>query len=462
MPNITSNAYQIDKVDGPVLASSRIVGMGGAATALATDVSGVSWNPAAFGSRPVWEIDWFEIDPMVSVSAPGVFGNHDLFNSGRDLPVDQASFATLGARMQFGRLGTGFTFRAHGYTATSGEEAVRFELQEGHLGAAYAFVDGQIVAGAGLRLAGLDVTLVSGVDEGLVTLSGASPELGVLWKPNGQPFRLGLSYHAPVYSRETEAAGVEEADGLRLVRGYVLPEHVHMPWSVRLGLAWQLGPRVLNRPWRPAPDPEDVARLELAEARCRRLRAQVAREGGAWGDVDGGPLCVPPHEEPSDGDWWRAEMLRRQAEDARLNARTRDLEEAIERQRAGEIRRLSRRYWLLAADLVLIGPTADGVAVDGFLEQKAIRAGRQLSLGLNLGVETEPWPGRLKARAGFYLEPSRVEHRAPRAHGTAGLELYLFKWDLFGWLDEFGVCASLTGDAAPRYVDIGVGVGFWH
>ena len=33
---ITSNSYQLDKVDGPVLASSRILGMGGAATALAT------------------------------------------------------------------------------------------------------------------------------------------------------------------------------------------------------------------------------------------------------------------------------------------------------------------------------------------------------------------------------------------------------------------------------------------
>lgn len=438
--------------------------MGGAATALATDVSGASWNPASFGSRPVWEIDWFEIDPMLSVSAPGVFGKHDLFNSGRDLPVDKASFATVGARLQFGHLGLGFAFRDHGYTATVGEEAVRFDLNEAHLGAAYAFLEGQIVAGAGLRVAALEVTLETGADERLVNLSGASPEVGLLWKPNDLPFRVGLAYFAPVTSKEEEGKGVTEAGGVRSVRGYILPEHLYTPWSVRLGLAWQFGPRCLNRAWRPAPEPEAVARLELAEARCRRMRVQVAREGGATGSPEDAQAlhCVRPVEEPGDVDWWRAEMRQRKIEDLGFQARTRELATAIDRQRRAQVESLSRRYWLVAADLSFIGPTKDGVSPDGFLEQRAVPAGRELSLGLNLGLETEPWPGHLKTRAGFYLEPSRVEGRSMRAHGTAGLELYLFEWDLFGWLDEFAFSASFTGDVAARYVDLGLGLGIWH
>ena len=49
---LEDNDFNIDAFTGPVLGSSRVVGMAGAHTALATDIDGAHWNPASFGSRP--------------------------------------------------------------------------------------------------------------------------------------------------------------------------------------------------------------------------------------------------------------------------------------------------------------------------------------------------------------------------------------------------------------------------
>ena len=87
---------------------------------------------------------------------------------------------------------------------------------------------------------------------------------------------------------------------------------------------------------------------------------------------------------------------------------------------------------------------------------------RSVTASVRLGVEIEPWPDRLKLRGGGYFEPSRFEGVAGRMHATAGLDVRLFEWDLFGLVPGTAWRLSLVGDVARRYVDWGIGIGFWH
>ena len=105
------------------------------------------------------------------------------------------------------------------------------------------------------------------------------------------------------------------------------------------------------------------------------------------------------------------------------------------------------------------------MSVERFLEQDpahAYTSGDDVTVQIRVGVETEPWPHRLKVRGGSYLEPSRIEGGAYRLHGTLGFDFRVFTWDLFGLMDPFDFRAGLTGDIARGYFDWGIGIGFWH
>jgi hypothetical protein len=68
----------------------------------------------------------------------------------------------------------------------------------------------------------------------------------------------------------------------------------------------------------------------------------------------------------------------------------------------------------------------------------------------------------LKVRFGSYVEPARNEAGTIRPHGTLGFDLRLFTWDLFGLVSPFSIQLTGVGDVAPRYFDVGLGIGFWH
>jgi len=392
------NDFNIDAFTGPVLGSSRVVGMAGAHTALATDIDGAHWNPASFGSRPPYELDWFEYGLSLSYFAPGLFGADDFFNNGSGIDVDGFSFLSLGLRFQFGNFGFGGDTRIQTYTTGSGDDEVDILMIESHVGVAYAFFDGQIIFGLGARVADLRINLPD--DTRLTHFTGAGVEGGLLLKLADFPWRLGVAGRSPVESHAELVEGVEVIAGVKTVRGIIIPNKVYMPWQVQIGFAWQFGARPLNRKWIPAEDP------------------QVGLES--------------------------------------------ENEEAIDERTRNEYRVIPRIYWLISADLILTGPTSNGIGVDGFVEQVRRRSGEDLSLGFHLGAETEIVDNRLKLRAGFYLEPARNSDSVLRPHGTAGLEVRMFDWDFFGCFKPFGLKVSLTVDGAERYLDIGIGIGVWH
>jgi hypothetical protein len=455
------NDFNIDAVTGPVLGSSRVVGMGGAYTALATDIDGAHWNPASFGSRPLYEFDWFEYGLSLSYFAPGLFGLDDFYNNRDGLGVDGFSFLSLGLRFQFGNFGAGGDTRVQIYNTGSGRDEVNILLVESHLGLAYALWDGQVVVGLGARVVDLDMDLPDQTQ--LVHFTGAGLEGGVLLKLESFPWRLGVAGRGPVNSRAQLADGMVEIDGVKTVHGFVMPNKVLMPWEVRVGFAWQFGPRPMNRRWVAPYDPEPGLRAELERARCLRAASQLLREKeGQKNVMPQENMCPDLPEQPRDPGWWMREEKLRQAEDQVLEKSLEMREESIEKEKQKEYLAIPRTYWLISADLFLEGSTEDGIGIDAFVEQERRRSGEELSVGFRIGAETEIIPDQLKLRAGFYLEPARNAGASPRPHGTGGVEVRLFRWDLFGYLDEFDLRISLTVDGAPRYLDIGVGIGFWH
>jgi hypothetical protein len=116
-------------------------------------------------------------------------------------------------------------------------------------------------------------------------------------------------------------------------------------------------------------------------------------------------------------------------------------------------------YFLVSAELVLIGPVEKAIGTDAFFEQIYERTGREVNVSARLGVESEVWRRRLRLRAGTYFEPSRFDNHYGRVHGTFGFELRLFDFKAWG---PRSLGFSSAVDLASRYSNVSVSLGFWH
>jgi len=112
--------------------------------------------------------------------------------------------------------------------------------------------------------------------------------------------------------------------------------------------------------------------------------------------------------------------------------------------------------WLLTAQLDVLAPVEDAVPIRSFVDQGTPPVvARRTQLAVRAGVEHETLPGRLRLRAGSYLEPSPFEGRPPRLHATGGFELFLLR-HIENW------ALSFSFDFADRYSDFGASIGFWR
>lgn len=121
-----------------------------------------------------------------------------------------------------------------------------------------------------------------------------------------------------------------------------------------------------------------------------------------------------------------------------------------------KLRSLTRPYLLVAADAIVTGPSKDAVGVAALVGAEARPVGQRVTVGGRLGIESEIIADWLVLRAGSYYEPSRFE-AGGRVHGTGGLDVRV-PFTLWDWR------LRLTGavDAAPAYLNAGLGLGLWH
>lgn len=455
-PRIVDNNYTLEVFQGPVLASSRLSGLAGAYSAVAESVDGVSTNPAASAVRPSSSTEWFDWDATASLSFPGAYGGTDFANRGPKgdpalvARTDSFLHAVLGGAISLGRFGLAASTDLLEYDlsdGTAGSPTVKADVVRTHVDAGYGLSRGQIVVGAGLRgmLFQLDersavVPIGSGIRQ-----AGFAPEVGVIVKPNAVPWRVGATLRSPLSSSlSTIEPGVTSTVG-----SFVAPRNVVMPWEAEIGGAWQLGPRPLNIPWRDPHDEERRLRAALAQARSRRADERVARIAKAE-PAERSALAA------REAAWERAIEA---AEDERVHAELERLRAA----RAARDANWPRQRVLLLASVLVTGASPSAVAIEGFFAQRNERVGRSVSLSPRLAVESEPIADWVVLRAGTYVEPSRFADGHARQHFTFGGDVRLGRFDAFGLLGPSTAWRlSAFADFAPRFTNLGFGVGTWH
>ncbi len=121
-----------------------------------------------------------------------------------------------------------------------------------------------------------------------------------------------------------------------------------------------------------------------------------------------------------------------------------------------------RERILLLASVLATGPSSNAVSVEAFLDQISAPVGRSVSYTPRLGLEGEPLENRVVLRTGTYLEPSRYADVTYRQHFTFGADIHLFPLTFWGLLPDADWKLGLVVDLAPRYQNVGFGIGNWH
>ena len=440
---IRTSDYAVDLFQGPVLASSRVTGLGGAFTAIAEGAEGIPFNPAAASLRMPYSTTRDDWDVTGGLTLPSSVRDTDFDNDGRrGFAFREFVFLTGGGLVQHGRLGLGAVVSTQLYElgrpdgeAFVGEGETREEVRATRVRlfkvdavGAYALLGEQLHVGAGVRAAlfyhvGDAVSWpasqaarppgdAAAQERLLFNTNGIGLQGGVLWAPRALPLRVGAALRSPVLGTvDPGRARVDDA-GDRVVGGFYLPARVSLPWELEWGVAVQLGRRPLNLPW------TDKDALVGPEVEAERRVVAGKRE--------------PAYR-------------------------------AARRILKARYRALPRQKVLLTTSALVSGAVADAVGVESMLRGVVDRSGERVTLTLRGGVEAEVIPNRLQLRGGSYMEPSRFRGGSPRLHGTAGFEVRLLEWSVFGLFDE-GTSFRLTaaGDVARDYFGWSVGLGFWH
>jgi hypothetical protein len=446
---ITTSQYTVDLYQGPILASSRITAMGGAYTAIADGADGIIFNPAAASVRAPYSTKRIDWDLTGGITLPTSITNTDFDNNG-DTNYQTRNFvwANAGGYLQFNHLGVGLIASGQNYVlnqprfipipdVAEGADKVIIRLLKIDAVASYGFLDDQIHVGAGIRTAHFGVVgSARDAPAGATTnddLRGDARERlffvtnsigaqgGVLWMPRELPLRIGGTARSPVYAAVDKTQGRFKADAQGDIRAgepgnpdtFYFPERVDLPWEVEAGLAVQFWKRPLNIPWT---NEENVPDAD-SEPYRRKLK-----------DKD--------ELEPS--------------------------YKAARRMLKQRYKEIPREKVLLSGSVLVSGPVKNGVGFESMLARRVERSGELTNVSVRFGVETEVIPYWLVLRGGSYLEPSRFREGSARLHGTAGFQVKVLEWDVFGLFDEAQIFRISTAiDVARGYLGWSIGAGLF-
>lgn len=461
---IRTHDYGIDLSQTPVLAGTRVTGLGGAYVALAEGIDGVAQNPGAIALRTPWSTDHFDFDLGVGITFSSALARSDVFNSGRRTLAaptgeEALTFLNLAATFRIGRWGFGFSSDLQSYSldrskhgSTTGNEQLlaRFAITHSTIG--YGFADNQWLVGFGVRGSALDVVnTVTEEERSLFSAAGVGVEAGLLYRPTDAPFRIGVCARSPVTATASPSSKsiVYEGDSEKEL---YLPNTVALPWELNVGVALQLGKRPLNP--RLLDATEEFMPLERYSAWRERERNRARREARAEAERRG--------RDPNAAEAALAAELDTQAalDGIWLERERKELQRRLRERAAG----MPRSHFLLSLSLDVLGPVESAVGVESFLERTVQRSGRRASFSPRAGLETEAVRGWTRLRVGSYIEPSRFDDsNGARTHFTVGLDQRLFRWEVFGlWAEGSTWMLAASLDVAREYLSTGIAVGMWH
>jgi hypothetical protein len=410
---IATSDYAVDFTRGTVLSASRVTGLSGAFSAIAEGAEGGLTNPASVAVRSAGSVDFWDYWLALGFTYP--FENGDYYNDGNVVAKPEGSsffFLNPGAYLQLWNVGFGIDVDIQSASVRTAkdengqERELRLDVIATHYQVGSLFFDGNLVVGGGMQVLREQA---SGGSTGerldkLLGNTGFGGEVGVLIRPNFKQWRVGASLYSSVKASPRSERKDIVAESL------YLPQQAVRPWTGSLAFAYQFGKRPFN--------PRFVHTDQLADALQK--------------DVPG-----VERDALKEATWWH---LRN-------------------RMRNG----WTRRYLLLTTELTLTGRVDNAVGVSSFLAGVVQRSGERITVTPRVAIETEPWPKWVKVRSGMYVEPSRFRGINARVHTTAGLDIRLFRWNVFGiWPDDYLWQVSAAIDVTEDYAAFSTSIGGWY
>jgi hypothetical protein len=433
------------------------MGLGGAYAPYAEGADGLPANAAAPAVREPFSVYAVDYDLAFSVLFPSTFSKSDFDNDGRiGFKYSDFNFYTVGGMIQSGRFGVGLIgdFQRYNLSPDARPEDPRSTLILGrfHALGGYSFFNNQLSVGAGLRGAFLDISssMPGKTFQTVLSMVGVGPEVGALIRPDFSPWRIGVTFRAPVDQGVLlrDASSID-SEGVKKAAGLVLPQAVHMPWELQAGFAIQVGPRPLNPRWI---DPGEQERQAREKVVAQREARQKARDAELSSIEDPGERLRRARQLEDEESYLQAEEEQRIAK----------LEEEMLRERRARYWNWPREYILVIFDGLVTGPSDNAVSVESFLSQTSRPTGTRTTFSPRLGLEGEPVVGFVKTRIGTYIEPSRFENQAARQHFTFGFDIKLFESKGWKFIAPATYRISAVADLAPRYENFGISFGGWH
>jgi hypothetical protein len=446
-------AKNLDLYQGPVLAPLRVIGMGGAFAAYAEGVDAVAVNAAAAAVREPYSVTWFDYDLSFSLSFPAAFRGTDFDNDGKvGFSYDNFVFTTLGASVQLGHVGAAVLGDFQQYDlspkASADDPHLTATLGRVHAVVGGSLYGGQVSIGGGARVVTLSVDVKApGQTATTLSMNGAAPEIGLLIRPDYQPWRIGATYRAPVEGKPSGAHPPPDP-GLP-APPFDPPATIRLPWEIEAGFAIQVGPRPLNPRWLNPHDEEESVRREIADA--RRARRAV-------NEVELRSIRGPEQL------WTRAtEQSRREDEIQKDEDRRLDEAKAtLLLERKARYRNWPRPRITVLGEILITGRSKNAISLESLFSHSDKASGDSVSYSPRLGLEGEPVVDYVQTRIGTYIEPSRYEGLRPRQHFTFGTNVRLGAWSCFGLFGDQIWQIGGAADLAPRYQSFGLSIGAWH
>jgi hypothetical protein len=390
----------IDTARSPLTGSTRRIGLGGAFVALGDDTEGVAINPASVALRLPYSWTWWDYGFGVDFSVGAWLPKNDLYNQGTEGGSGKSSAL-------FGSLAA-ILYAGHfgvGAAAEAQSNAASRPQEDQGVARNFSANFGMVHSSAAYGF--LDNQLLIGVGGRFVGMSFDTRSSSSALSTAGAGYTAGVTYKPAAHQYRVAVAYKSRIRAE--VPGDVgqAPSPVEVPWELALGFTYQFGKRVMN--------PRFVSVDEVA-----RIAA-----GGA---------------KPSKADRERAE-----------------------RQLFEDYQGRQRRYVLVATELLVVQGNGDHVGVERLWTERGTASAARPVILPRLGVEAEVVPHVLRLRAGSYYEAERVNLKPVRIHGTGGLDVRLFRWNVFGLVKPFDYWQlSVAADVARAYLNTSFSIGFWH
>jgi len=283
-----SGAERLDTASGLVLSFSRITAMGGAFVAVAEGQDGVPVNPAAVAHRERHLERGWDWDYVFTYFIPSASDLRTLdvdADGRRDAGLSGLGNLQLGLSRQWGRFGVGLLARAQSVSQAQAGATLTVSSTDVSLALGYAFAREELLLAAELAGVGGEVALDGPSGKASRTYRGFQPRAGLLWRPRGATWRLGLRAVPQAVARPGGAQGPP---------GLVTPRLVVFPWSLSLGAAAWHGPnaRLYNQlapvAYREDPELGPPLPYQAADGQPILISAQLDLVGPAAGSVNPG------------------------------------------------------------------------------------------------------------------------------------------------------------------------------